>query len=270
MARFVLFGPGFAGSRIVHALEREGWQVDAMTRATPDETARAALGQASHMLSTVPPTREGQDPVLASHGEAIGRVPWIGYLSSTGVYGDTGGAWVDESAALGGRRGERIAADLAWQRIGARVFRLPGIYGSGRSIFERLRAGQAHRVDLPDQVFSRIHVEDIARGVLAAIVRGPAGVYNLSDELPAPQNAIVEHGCELLGLPVPPLRTLDELDLSPAARAFYDENRRVANGKAKRLLGWQPLYPTYREGLRAILSGRHPSESRRPSPDRSA
>lgn len=253
MARFVLFGPGFAGSRIIHALQREGWQVDAITRATPDETVRAAVAEASHVLSTVPPTREGEDPILAAHGEAIGGVPWIGYLSSTGVYGDTGGAWVDESAALAGRRGGRIAADLAWQAIGARVFRLPGIYGPGRSIFERLRGGQAHRVDLPDQVFSRIHVDDIARGVLAAMGRGPAGVYNLSDDLPAPQNAVVEYGCELLRLRVPPLRTLDELDLSPPARAFYGENRRVANGKAKRLLGWQPLHPTYREGLRAVL-----------------
>ena len=253
MARFVLFGPGFAGSRIIHALQREGWQVDAISRTTPDETARAVLAQASHILSTVPPTRDGEDPILGGHGEAIRQVPWIGYLSSTGVYGDTKGAWVDESAALAGRRGGRIAADLAWQRIGARVFRLPGIYGPGRSIFERLRAGQAHRVDLPDQVFSRIHVDDIACGVLAAMRQGPTGVYNLSDDLPAPQNAVVELGCALLGLPVPPLRTLDALGLSPAARAFYGENRRVANGKAKRLLGWQPLYPTYREGLRAVL-----------------
>jgi nucleoside-diphosphate-sugar epimerase len=255
MARFVLFGPGFAGSRIIHALQREGWQVDAISRTTPEETARAALAQASHILSTVPPRDNGEDPVLAGHGEAIGRVPWIGYLSSTGVYGDTKGAWVDESAALTGRRGGRIAADLAWQRIGARVFRLPGIYGPGRSIFERLHGGQAHRVDLPDQVFSRIHVDDIARGVLAAMRRGPAGVYNLSDDLPSPQNAVVEHGCELLGLMPPPLHGLDALDLSPAARAFYRENRRDANGKAKRLLGWRPLYPTYREGLRAILAG---------------
>ena len=253
MARFVLFGPGFAGSRIIHALQREGWQVDAITRTTLDESARAALAQASHMLSTVHPSETGEDPVLATYGEAIRRVRWIGYLSSTGVYGDTGGAWVDESAPLTGRRRGRIAADLAWQRIGARVFRLPGIYGPGRSIFERLRGGHAHRVDLPDQVFSRIHVDDIARGVLAATRQGPPGVYNLSDDLPAPQNAVVEHGCALLGLPAPPLRKLDELDLSLAARAFYGENRRVASGKAKRLLGWQPLYPTYREGLRAVL-----------------
>jgi nucleoside-diphosphate-sugar epimerase len=118
---------------------------------------------------------------------------------------------------------------------------------------DRLRAGQAHRIDLPGQVFCRIHVGDIVAGVLAAIARGPAGVYNLADDLPAPQNDVVAYGCRLLGLPVPPLRTLDQLDLSPAARAFYSENRRVANGKAKRLLGWRPRYPTYREGLAAVL-----------------
>jgi nucleoside-diphosphate-sugar epimerase len=253
MARLVLFGPGYTGTRIAQTLQRDGWQVDAISRSTTSEEARTALAAATHLLSTVPPDAEGKDPVLAAYGEAIGRVGWIGYLSSTGVYGDTAGAWVDESAPLAGRRGGRIAADLAWQAMGARVFRLPGIYGPGRSIFERLRGGQAHRVDLPGQVFSRIHVEDVARGVLAAMRQAPPGVYNLSDQLPAPQNAVVELGCELLGLPVLPLRTLDELALSPAARAFYGENRRIANGKAKRLLGWQPLYPTYREGLRAML-----------------
>jgi nucleoside-diphosphate-sugar epimerase len=253
MARFVLFGPGYTGLRITCALQRYGWQVDAIERATPQDVAEAALARATHVLSTVPP-QEDQDPVLAAFGSAIANVPWIGYLSSTGVYGDTGGAWADESAPLTGRRGGRIAADEAWSAIGARVFRLPGIYGPGRAPLDRLRAGKAHRIDLPGQVFCRVHVEDIVRGVLAAIERGPAGVYNLADDLPAPQNDVVEYGCRLLGLPVPPLRTLEELDLSPAARAFYAENRRVANGKAKRLLDWRPLYPTYREGLRAVLN----------------
>ena len=252
MPRLVLFGPGYTGIRIATALQRDGWHVDAINRTTPIETIGAALVQATHIVSTVPPGDEG-DPVLTAYGDAIGKVPWIGYLSSTGVYGDTGGAWVDESAPLTGRRDGRIAADLAWQALGARVFRLPGIYGTGRTMFERLKAGKAHRVDLPGQVFCRVHVGDIVAGLCAAIRRGPPGVYNLTDDLPAPQNEVVEFGCRLLGLPVPPLRTLGELDLSPAARAFYRENRRVANGKAKRLLGWRPLYPTYHEGLAAVL-----------------
>jgi len=250
MARLVLFGPGYTGAHIASALQRDGWHVDAITRATPVEAVRAALVQASHVISTVPPAGD-VDPVLTMFGDAIGKAPWIGYLSSTGVYGDTKGAWVDESAAPAGRRGGRIAADLAWQALGARVFRLPGIYGPGRAMFDRLKSGQAHRIDLPGQVFCRVHVEDISRGVLAAIRQGPADVYNLTDDLPAPQNHVVEFACELLGLPLPSFRGLDEL--SPQARAFYGENRRVANGKAKRLLGWRLFYPTYREGLAAIF-----------------
>jgi nucleoside-diphosphate-sugar epimerase len=252
MARLVLFGPGYTGSRIASSLQRDGWHVDAISRDTSADAVRAALGSATHVLSTVPPGDDG-DPILAAHGDAIRAVPWIGYLSSTGVYGDTKGAWVDESAALAGRRDGRNAADRAWVAIGARVFRLPGIYGPGRAMLERLKAGQAHRIDLPGQVFCRIHVDDIIGGVRAAIARGPAGIYNLADDLPAPQNDVVAYGCGLLGLPVPPLRTLDQLELSPQARAFYGENRRVANGKAKRLLGWRPLYPSYREGLAALV-----------------
>lgn len=254
MARLILFGPGYTGTRIACALQRDGWQVDAISRTSPEDMTRAALAKATHLLSTVPPADEG-DPVLAAYGDAIRTLPWIGYLSSTGVYGNTQGAWVDESAPLTGRRSGRNGADLAWQELGARVFRLPGIYGPGRAPLERLRAGQAHRIDLPSQVFCRVHVDDIVRGVLCAIERGPAGVYNLTDDLPAPQNDVVEFGCRLLGLHVPPLRLLDELNLSSQARAFYSENRRVANGKAKRLLGWRPLYPSYREGLAAIMTG---------------
>lgn len=252
MARLVLFGPGYTGMRIATMVQRDGWHVDAISRTTPIEATRAALARATHIISTVPPG-EQEDPVLAAHGAAIGKAPWIGYLSSTGVYGDTKGAWVDESAVLAGRRGGRVLADLAWQALGARVFRLPGIYGAGRSMLDRLEAKQAHRIDLPGQIFCRVHVDDIVAGVAAAMRQGAPGVYNLTDDLPAPQNDLVEYCCGLLGLPLPPLRTLEELNLSPAARAFYGENRRVANGKAKRLLGWRPLNPTYREGLAALL-----------------
>ena len=252
MARLVLFGPGFTGARIATSLQREGWHVDAINRTSTIEAVRAALVQATHIVSTVPPGDEG-DPVLTAYGDLVRTVPWIGYLSSTGVYGDTQGAWADESAELTGRRDGRIAADLAWQALGARVFRLPGIYGPGRAMFDRLRSGQAHRIDAPGQVFCRIHIDDIVAGLRAAMRQGPKGVYNLADDLPAPQNRVIEYACDLLGLPLPPFKTLDDPGLSPAARAFYRENRRVANGKAKRLLGWRPLYPTYREGLTAVL-----------------
>ncbi len=253
MARLVLFGAGYTGTRIAAAASVGAFVVDMVGRDAAPEAVRAALGAATHVISTVPPSEEA-DPILALYETSIREVGWIGYLSSTGVYGDTAGAWTDESAALTGRRGGRVAADRAWQAIGARVFRLPGIYGPGRSAIDRVRAGQAHRIDLPDQIFCRVHVDDIVRGVLAAFDRGPAGVYNLADDLPAPQNDVVEYGCHLLGLPVPPLRPMEALNLSPAARAFYGENRRVANGKAHRLLGWRPLHPTYREGLREILA----------------
>ena len=140
-----------------------------------------------------------------------------------------------------------------WLKLGARVFRLPGIYGPGRSIFERLEAGKAHRIDLPEQVFSRVHVDDIVSGLVAAADSdAPAGAYNLSDDLPTSQNAVVEEAARLMGVEPPPLTSLVEADLSPMARGFYAENRRVANGKAKRVLGWEPRYPTYREGLAAI------------------
>jgi nucleoside-diphosphate-sugar epimerase len=195
--------------------------------------------------------------VLTYYGDAMRMAParWIGYVSSTGVYGDTDGAWVDETAPIGtGRRSARTQADLAWQglRGDVRVFRLPGIYGPGRSAIDRVRSGAARRIALPDQVFSRIHVDDIASGVIAAL-DGPAGVYNLADDQPASQNRVIEQACAMLGLPVPPLLSLEEAGLSPAARAFYAENRRVANGKAKRLLGWAPRYPGFVEGLAACL-----------------
>ena len=266
MPRLFIFGLGYTASRIAAALERRGWEVIAtgsQGALSFDDagTVRVALADSSHVLSSVPPGGEGPDPVLAAYGDALSG-KWLGYLSSTGVYGDTGGAWVDESAPTGkGRRAARAECDAAWLARGARVFRLPGIYGppflkhEGRSPLDRVREGpnasRAHRIDLPGQVFSRVHVDDIVSGVIAAL-EAPAGAYNLADDLPCSQNAVVEEACRLLGLPPPPLQTLEQAGLSPMARAFYAENRRVANGKAKRVLGWRPRYPTYREGLRGL------------------
>lgn len=266
MARLFIFGAGYTAGRIAGALRAGGWHVDATGRAGniafDDEGAvRGALRTATHILSSVPPDRDsGEDPVLGRYGEALETgARWLGYLSSTGVYGDTGGAWVDESAPVvgsggSGRRSARAECDSSWLARGARVFRLPGIYGPGRSVLDRVREGRAHRIDLPDQVFSRVHVDDIVSGVLAAIeCDAPPGAYNLADELPCSQNRLVEHACRLLGMPIPPLQTLEEADLSPMARGFYGENRRVANGRAKRVLGWRLRYPTYVEGLAAVL-----------------
>lgn len=251
--RMLIFGMGYVGSRIAHALEADSWNVVGIGRNTQQDVP-AAIASATHILSTVAP--EGDvDPILAAYGDALKGcgAQWIGYISSTGVYGDTGGAWVDESAPIGsGRRGARVAADLEWQALGAHVFRLPGIYGPGRSALDRVRAGRAHRIDLPQQVFSRIHVDDIVSAIRASFGRS-AGVFNISDDRPASQNAVIEHACALLGMAPPPLQLLDEAGLTPAASAFYAENRRISNAKAKRLLGWAPQYYDYKQGLDAIF-----------------
>ena len=257
MSRFLIFGLGYTATRIADALRPRGWEVQATGSAgdldfADREGVLAALDGASHVLSSVPPADES-DPVLAEYGDVLDG-KWLGYLSSTGVYGDAEGAWVDESAPTGtGRRTARAECDSRWLAMGARLFRLPGIYGPGRSALDRVRSGKAHRIDLPEQVFSRVHVDDIVAGVVAAIERdAPAGAYNLADDLPTSQNAVIEEACRLLGREPPPLLSMEEAALSPMARGFYAENRRVANGKAKRVLGWQPLYPTYREGLADI------------------
>ncbi|MBB4838254.1 nucleoside-diphosphate-sugar epimerase [Sphingomonas kyeonggiensis] len=254
--RLLVFGPGYSASRLIAWLAGRA-EIATVTRETFVGRAGEIAG-ATHILSTVPPGAD--DPVLAAYGREIAASgAWIGYLSSTGVYGDTGGAWVDETAPIGtGRRTARSEADAAWLALGARVFRLPGIYGPGRSPLDRIRAGEARRIDVPGQVFSRVHVDDIVGGVIAGF-DGPPGAYNLADDRPAPQSEVIAHGCALLGLPVPPLVPLEQANLSPQARAFYAENRRVANGKAKRILGWRPGYPDYRLGLRALSATTNPA-----------
>lgn len=265
MRHLFIFGMGYSASHLAAQLRAQGWQVRGTGRGgdiafADSASVHAVLAQATHILSSVPPDRAtGLDPVLTHYGDILRACPaqWIGYLSSTGVYGDAGGAWVDETSIVGtGRRNARTEADLVWQALDTRVrvLRLPGIYGPGRSALDRVRDGSAKRIAMPDQVFSRVHVEDIAGGVIAAF-GGPAGVYNLADDLPCSQNRVIEAACRLLGAPLPVLQSLEEADLSPMALGFYAENRRVANGKAKRLLGWQLAYPDYEAGLAAILRG---------------
>ncbi len=260
MDHLFIFGLGYTAKRIAESTRALGWQVDATGRDgnvdfADGKAVAQALAKASHIVSSVPPEREsGTDPVLETYGEALSG-KWLGYLSSTGVYGDTKGAWADENTPTGtGRRSARSEADAKWLTLGARVFRLPGIYGPNRSALDRVRSGKARRIDLPGQIFSRVHVEDIASGVIAAMTSdAPEGAYNLADDYPCSQNEVIEHACALLGVEPPAMQTLEEAELSPMARAFYSENRRVANGKAKRVLGWSPQYPTYREGLSGLI-----------------
>lgn len=220
---------------------------------------RTGAAAATHIVSTIPPDAGG-DPVLSHYADDLaGR--WLGYLSSTGVYGDANGAWVDESAPIKGRRTSRNAADAAWITLGASVFRLPGIYGPDRSALDRVRAGKAHRVDLPNQVFSRVHVDDIVSAIIAGF-DGPAGAYNLADDVPCDQNRVIEAAANILGVEPPPFVAVDSL--SPMARAFYAENRRVANGKAKRVLRWSPAYPDFAAGLFALSAMSSPTSATAP------
>ena len=270
MSRLLIFGLGYTSRAVAAHLEPRGWRVVGTTRDGRDgsiafadrDRVRFEAEQATAILSSVPPDGAG-DPVLSSYRDLLtGRT--LAYLSSTGVYGDADGGWVDEGTPIAGRRANRNAADAAWLGLGARVFRLPGIYGPGRSPLDRVAAGEAHRVECPGQVFSRVHVADVAKGVTYGL-SAPAGSYNLSDNLPASQNEVVEYAARLLGVEPPPFVALDTL--SPMARAFYGENRRVANCKARRVLGWQPDYSDYRFGLRALSATTNPaSASAAPAP----
>ncbi|WP_219893671.1 SDR family NAD(P)-dependent oxidoreductase [Aquisediminimonas profunda] len=273
MPNLLIFGLGYTALRIAASANALGWEVHATGSAGDlsfDDVGnvKLAIAQASHILSSVPPVVDG-DPVLQSYGEAIraSSAQWIGYLSSTGVYGDARGAWVDESAPIRGRRESRNQADRDWQQLSplTRVFRLPGIYGPGRSALDRVKQGNAHRIDLPHQVFSRIHVDDIVSGVLASFA-GPPGSYNLADDAPCSQNRVIEAACDLLDLPHPPLLSLEAAELSREARAFYSENRRVSNAKAKHLLGWMPAYADFAMGLRALSAITSPAIANAPPP----
>jgi nucleoside-diphosphate-sugar epimerase len=269
----LVFGPGYTAARFTSAFAKAhpGAAITSV-RSRPREGALTlqspalpgAIASATHILSSVPPlSADGEDPVLAAHAAALAAATagWVGYLSSTGVYGDAGGAWVDEATPLAGRRAGRLAADEAWTILHpqARIFRLPGIYGPGRSAIDRLRQGPVARIDKPGHVFSRIHVDDIVAAMMASLTRGQAGIYNIADDMPAPGEAVTAHAAHLLGLPVPPLEPLETATLSPMGRAFYAECRRVANGKMTRELELKLRYPTYVEGLEACLQGEHTS-----------
>ena len=229
----------------------------------PGTDMRPALKAATHLLISAGPGPEG-DPVLAALGDEVARIApqldWCGYLSTTGVYGDHDGGWVDEATPLAPstRRGRlRQEAEAAWQAIPGlplHIFRLAGIYGPGRGPFAKVRAGTARRIIKPGQVFSRTHVEDIAQ-VLAASIRHPhpGAIYNVCDDDPAPPQDVIGHAAELLGLPMPEAVPFDQADMTPMARSFYADSKRVANDRIKRELGVRLRYPSYRDGLRAMM-----------------
>lgn len=276
-------GHGYSAEALASLLLPQGWRVigtarrpealDALAAAGvsplrwPGTPLGPALAQATHMLTSIPPGPQG-DPVLAAEGAALGaatHLAWVGYLSTTGIYGDHAGGWVDEDtppAPTSARAAARLGAEQAWSALCAdaglplAIFRLAGIYGPGRSPFDRLRAGTAQAVVKPGQIFSRIHVADIAVALAASIARPPQGmaIYNLADDAPAPPEEVLWHAADLAGLPRPPAVAFDDADLSPMARSFYADSKRVRNNRVKHALGLRLAYPDYRAGLAAILA----------------
>jgi nucleoside-diphosphate-sugar epimerase len=275
-------GHGYSAQALARHLRPAGWRVIGTTRSPakarhlealgiealvwPGEALGPVLARATHLLSSVAADSSG-DPVLARHANEIAdaapTIRWVGYLSTTGVYGDRAGDWVDESSELrpGTERGrQRVLAEAQWQALAARsglplhIFRLAGIYGPGRGPFEKVRDGTARRIVKPGQVFSRIHVDDIAQVLAASIARpAPGAVYNVCDDDPAPPQDVIGYAAELLGMPLPPEVPFDPAQMTAMAASFYAESKRVRNDRIKRDLGVTLRYPDYRSGLRQLL-----------------
>ena len=280
--RLLCFGCGYTARALAARLLTENWRISGTTRSKEkaDALARgsiepmiwsngfdsAALDDATALLVSTPPTEHGC-PALTAAGAAIAErrntISWIGYLSTNGVYGDHDGAWVDETSELKPtteRAHRRIAAEQAWRRFGEKcslpvvIFRLPGIYGPGRSALDTVRAGKAKRLYKEGQVFSRAHVEDIAATLYASLSDPIAGnLFNIADNEPAPPQDVIEYACVLLGVDSPPLTPIEDADITDMARSFYRDNKRVKNDRMKERLGVTLKYPTYREGLEALL-----------------
>jgi nucleoside-diphosphate-sugar epimerase len=274
-------GHGYTAQALARRLLPQGWtiigttrsadQVDALTGPGvemilwPGSDLSDAVARASHVLVSMAPGVDG-DPVLTGvPGLFAGAAPeWVGYLSTTVVYGDHQGGWVSEEtpATPGNARGrQRVLAEEQWRATGlpVHVFRLAGIYGPGRGPFEKVRDGTARRVIKQGQVFSRAHVDDIAQVLKASMARPRAGaIYNVCDDDPAPPQDVIGHAAELLGLPLPPAVAIEDANLTPMGASFYSENKRVRNDRIKAELGVSLLYPTYREGLAGLLAHPHP------------
>ena len=279
--KLLIFGCGYSAQAFVRRLGR-GWQVTGTTR-NPDKIARLkdqgidarlwpggdlrpALDDATHLLLSIAPDTDG-DPVVAAYGDTVAKAAphlrWVGYLSTTGVYGDHDGGWIDEMTPLEPttRRGKvRLMAERQWQAIAGasglplHIFRLAGIYGPGRGPFEKVRNGTARRIIKENQYFSRIHVDDIASVLAASVARpDPGAIYNLADDDPSPPEDVLSEAARLLGLPEPPEVRFEEAEMTPMARSFYAESKRVRNDRIKRDLGVTLRYPDYRTGLRALM-----------------
>lgn len=286
MSRLLCFGMGYTAQALARPLAAAGWHVAGTARsaeavaqlrghgfaafAFDGETAspelEAEVAAATHIVTSAPPDARG-DPVVRVLGEQLANAPrlvWAGYLSTVGVYGNTHGGWVDEASEVSGdfdRTRWRIDAELDWLRRLARpgrqaqVFRLAGIYGPGRSAFDSLRSGRAQRIIKPGQVFNRVHVDDIARVLAAAMSgRGVHDIYNVADDEPAPPQDVISYAADLMGIAPPPEVAFDEAQLSPMARSFYESNRRVSNARLNGDLGVSLKYPNFREGLRGIFA----------------
>lgn len=288
MTHMMFFGFGFCAAALAPRLQAQNWQLSASCR-TPEKAAQLqarnirpiiwpeagallsadALTGVSHALISAPPNDAG-DPTLASAGEALasiaGDLQWLGYLSTTGVYGDHGGAWIDEdtpAGAIGARGQKRVDAETQWRAfseahgVPSMYFRLAGIYGPGRNQLTSVVNQTARRIDKPEQVFSRIHVEDIATILAASMARPDAGrAYSVCDDEPAPPQDVVAYAAELLGKSPPPLVPFEAAELSPMARSFYGDNKRIRNQRIKDELGVTLAYPSYREGLKALFDAK--------------
>lgn len=284
MTHLFCFGLGYSALRLARIGAEQGWTISGTARTAggaekiaaegfypfifdgraPGPGIRDALASATHVLISVPPEEEG-DPVLRHHMadlDAASSLAWIGYLSTVGVYGDRQGGWVDETSEtlpISPRSRRRLAAEQAWCAFGAhtnrrvQIFRLAGIYGPGRSAIDRLQEGTARRIVKVGQVFNRVHVDDIAAVLSAAIAgNGTQQVYNVTDDEPAPPQDVIAFAADLMRLPPPPEIAFNEADLSPMAASFYADNKRVGNARLREDLGVQLKFPSYREGLRDI------------------
>ncbi|MCV2879150.1 SDR family oxidoreductase [Sedimentimonas flavescens] len=277
MKTLLSIGHGYSAQELAKILLPQGWRIIGTTRSAEKAEALRATGiealiwpgdplplsEVTHLLTSVAPDDDG-DPVLRAHGAEIAaaapHLEWAGYLSTVGVYGDHGGEWVDEDTALtpATKRGKaRVLAEAEWLAVpglNPHIFRLAGIYGPGRGPFAKVRAGTARRIVKPGQVFSRIHVTDIARVLAASIARpDPGRIYNVCDDEPAPPEDVLSLAAAMLNLPEPPMVPYDEAAMSPMARSFYAESKRCRNDRIKQELGVSLLYPDYRAGLAALL-----------------
>ncbi|PCJ85897.1 MAG: NAD(P)-dependent oxidoreductase [Hyphomicrobiales bacterium] len=287
-----IFGLGYSASYAAQRLATDGFEIVGTSRSSDGGAQIAARGwqsllfdgifreeiaqhmrRADHILISIAPDVAGADPgapyggdpvlsVFANTFKDLPKKPWLGYLSTVGVYGHHEGAWVDETSAcypVSKRSLARLAAENAWRDLAAEigsplgVFRLSGIYGFGRNPLEKVARGEGRRINKPGQVFNRIHVQDIASALVLAVQQRADGLFNITDDEPAPPQDVVKYAAELLKMPVPPLIPFDECDLSPMGRSFYGENKRVSNQKSKEQLGLSYAMPTYREGMKRAL-----------------